>query len=294
MKAVTIAAAEGIGNIIMATPLVSAMKDLGFRTFFWMDPTPEGTQVANLFHNWNADKVSQRDPRPFIEDSEAILVTYWARMKFEGYEIDPRFRFSRIFFPLESEVDQNMALAHSIGYKGPTPPTWVSPSNAKFGLPKDSVIVHPGCKRSWQDRKSWGKFSDLIDYLKNPIILLGPEDVFHVKHGGRNPSTAHNLKLPDAAALIREAGSFIGNDAGPMHIAMAVGALTFGVFGPTPIEKSYHPQAQLVPITNEIPCRHYCNFYDPPVEKCKRRCLDDLTVEMVLEEIKSFAPELLR
>jgi ADP-heptose:LPS heptosyltransferase len=42
------------------------------------------------------------------------------------------------------------------------------------------------------------------------------------------------LTLPEAAACLRRARLFVGNDSGLMHLAAAAGAPTLGLFGPTP------------------------------------------------------------
>ena len=41
------------------------------------------------------------------------------------------------------------------------------------------------------------------------------------------------LSLPEAAAVLRRAALFVGNDSGLMHLAAAAGAPTLGLFGPT-------------------------------------------------------------
>jgi heptosyltransferase III len=43
--------------------------------------------------------------------------------------------------------------------------------------------------------------------------------------------------LLTAAAILRQAALFVGNDTGLMHIAAAVGAPTLGLFGPSPAAK---------------------------------------------------------
>ena len=48
---------------------------------------------------------------------------------------------------------------------------------------------------------------------------------------------AGNLSLPEAAACLKRASLFIGNDSGLMHLAAAAGAPTLGLFGPTPAEE---------------------------------------------------------
>ncbi len=43
------------------------------------------------------------------------------------------------------------------------------------------------------------------------------------------------LTLPEAAAVLKGAALFVGNDSGLMHLAAAAGAPTLGLFGPTPV-----------------------------------------------------------
>ena len=45
------------------------------------------------------------------------------------------------------------------------------------------------------------------------------------------------LSLPEAAALLRRAALFVGNDSGLMHLSAAAGAPTLGLFGPTPADE---------------------------------------------------------
>ncbi|MGB6536825.1 MAG: glycosyltransferase family 9 protein [Xanthobacteraceae bacterium] len=55
---------------------------------------------------------------------------------------------------------------------------------------------------------------------------------------------ACDLKLSEAAALLRHADLFIGNDSGPLNLAAAVGTDAFGLFGWTPVltySKFIHP-----------------------------------------------------
>jgi heptosyltransferase III len=52
------------------------------------------------------------------------------------------------------------------------------------------------------------------------------------------------LSLPEAAALLRRASLFIGNDSGLMHLSAAAGAPTIGLFGPTDA-RIYGPAGRL-------------------------------------------------
>jgi heptosyltransferase III len=79
-----------------------------------------------------------------------------------------------------------------------------------------------------------------------PVLLLGaPEDAAICGEiadllGPRAINAAGKLDLLAAAAALRRAALFVGNDSGLMHIAAAVGAPTVGLFGPSD-ERVYGP-----------------------------------------------------
>jgi heptosyltransferase-2 len=68
------------------------------------------------------------------------------------------------------------------------------------------------------------------------FLIGGPEQAATaqelIKPGGSAPAVnACDLRLIEAAALLREADLFVGPDSGPMNIAAAVGIPAFGLFG---------------------------------------------------------------
>ena len=149
---ITIVAAEGIGNIIMATPLVTACQMMGHKVNFYVSPTPKNIRIAPLFYKPGIT-VSQNNWDKFFRQSDRILVTFWGRNLFPEQEINSKFAINRTFNIFGSEIEQNMTLAHhQIDYRGPTPATWVIPSNRKFDIGENAVIIHPGCKENWRDR----------------------------------------------------------------------------------------------------------------------------------------------
>ena len=102
------------------------------------------------------------------------------------------------------------------------------------------VALHPG---SGGRRKCWPlpRFLALADQLQRRgcrILVLHGEaeaDIAAVLQE-RLPPNCHLLQPPrllDLAGLMERADLFIGNDAGPGHVAAAVGTPTISIFGPT-------------------------------------------------------------
>lgn len=111
-------------------------------------------------------------------------------------------------------------------------------------LNKPIIAVHPGA--TWPN-KMWLKerFAELIDRMFTTtnveiILSLGPDD-----HGLRSYMLQHCfgkvhilpvLPVRQLAAVLSQCAVFVTNDCGPMHIAVAAGTKTIGIFGPEPEE----------------------------------------------------------
>ena len=97
------------------------------------------------------------------------------------------------------------------------------------------------------------------------IIVSGPGDreaVAAVDAGAVSaPCVLNVLPLRQLAAVIAQCRVFIANDAGPMHIAAALGVPTIGLFGPgeESIWFPYDAAAGHVPLRKDVPC-HPCHL----------------------------------
>jgi ADP-heptose:LPS heptosyltransferase len=109
---------------------------------------------------------------------------------------------------------------------------------------KKIVTLHPGA--TWPN-KIWLKehFRSLIERIVerhdvNIICSPGPHDAELMRYLTQNmpPRVVALPLLPvrTLAAILSLTQVFVSNDSGPMHIGVAVGAKTIGIFGPEPIE----------------------------------------------------------
>ncbi len=103
------------------------------------------------------------------------------------------------------------------------------------------VALNPGA--SWP-AKTWsaGRFAELarglIDRLSATVLLVAGPDQREAMGGlnampGLSCPVIETDSLTRLAALIHRCDLFISNDCGPMHIAVAVGTPTIGLFGPS-------------------------------------------------------------
>ena len=158
------------------------------------------------------------------------------------------------------------------------------------------IVMHVG--GTWP-AKLWGaeRFAALADRAVQELgatVLLsgGPRDaatVDAVLARVQQPVAPLGvLPLRMLAAVLAEATAVVSNDAGPMHIAAAIGTPTIGLFGPGqeeiwfPYERSLGHQA----LRHDVPC-HPCHL-----NVCNRtgdgymECMQGLTVEEVFDALR--------
>jgi lipopolysaccharide heptosyltransferase II len=131
------------------------------------------------------------------------------------------------------------------------------------------VGIHPGA--TWPAKK-WlpERFAELADAVRSDlsadvIITQGPGDAGTVSalrsRSLSHPSVLGILPLRWLAAVISHCSAFVSNDAGPMHIAAALGVPTVGIFGPgeESIWFPYDRSLGHMPLRRNVPC-HPCHL----------------------------------
>jgi len=161
------------------------------------------------------------------------------------------------------------------------------------GAPEGKIVgIHPGA--TWP-AKRWlpERFAELADLVRAKlaaavVLVGGPADRDAVNavrsRSVTAPSALNVLPLRQLAAVISCFSAFVANDAGPMHIAAALGVPTIGLFGPGeeniwfPYDASHGHAA----LRRDVPC-HPCHL-----DFCNRtgdgymECMKLLTVDEVL------------
>jgi lipopolysaccharide heptosyltransferase II len=146
---------------------------------------------------------------------------------------------------------------------------WVCGEGKALDPVRPLVGIHPGA--TWP-AKRWlpERFAELADILRaklgaHVIITAGPGDAATVSAVGARavsaPSILNVLPLRQLAAVISRCNVFVSNDAGPMHIAAALGVPTVGLFGPgeESIWFPYERSAGHTALRKDVPC-HPCHL----------------------------------
>ena len=141
------------------------------------------------------------------------------------------------------------------------------------------------------------RFGELADMIRSQlgaqvVLTAGPKDketIARVVAAGSSALAVPVLPLRQLAAVIAQCSVFVSNDAGPMHIAPAVGVPTIGLFGPgeDDIWFPYSRSDGHVPLRMDVPC-HPCHL-----NFCNRtgneymECMKLLTTVDVFEAVKA-------
>jgi ADP-heptose:LPS heptosyltransferase len=219
-------------------------------------------------------------------------------------------------FGFMHEVEYNLAVAEAIG--GKTSQKWLTmplqeeqrqeARRLVFGAeaPEQAVrpiiAMHPG-SGGYSTARRWdpARFAELADTLYQDVggqLLLvgGPEEaelhqqiIGMLRTGMPVRSLAGKGKIQVTAAALELADLFIGNDAGPMHLATAVGTPTVAIFGLSNSDAwgpytGNKPGSKAIVVKQNLPCMpcFYRGHELGTPEGCATRdCLATLGVDPV-------------
>lgn len=160
------------------------------------------------------------------------------------------------------------------------------------------IALFPGA--SW-DAKLWpydfyAQLADnILDHYPARIVICGAAadvqgvEKVQAKMHGQALNLAGKTTLRELAAVFEECALFIGNDTGPLHIAVSVGTPTLGIIGGGHFGRFY-PYGDLSRhrmVNKQMDC-YYCDW------KCIHdtvRCIQEITVEDVWRETQRMMEE---
>lgn len=238
------------------------------------------------------------------------LIAYFSGAKWRvGYK-DSR-EFSHFFYnikvPRKKEmvhaVDSYLQLARYLGAEAGSVsfPLWVAPEDKQFaedflrenGWNGSDILValNPGASiphKRW-DKDNFAQLGNMLaKKLGVKVVLFGAKsDEMLVKEIVQKISGAHPIDasgkttIKQLAALIEKCALFIGNDTGPMHIAVAIGTPVLALFGP---DNPYR--------TGPYGMKNKILYHELPCSPCIRNptcggeftCLKLITVQDVMKE----------
>jgi glycosyltransferase involved in cell wall biosynthesis/SAM-dependent methyltransferase len=300
-----VSAAYGIGDILRVTPLAAALARLGYQVDLLIAPDyPESAKlwenapgIRRLIHyrNFRSNRGGQQPDALAREAYDVATFTHWSAPLSRWVQAKRVLAFKQSEWLKEGDSACVARMARELGWRGELPEPFAVASGRKFDLPPDTIALHPGCKPDWPWKK-WHGFDEFAR-LWPEVAIIGTEsdllnEATYFRRAFAWPEHARNfvgaLDLPDTAALIRQCAALVSNDSGLMHLGVALGTPTFGVFGITSPEREMIPSRKMFPVTKKLACEAACRKQAWGRRDCERHleCLKTLSPQEVLAHVE--------
>jgi 2-polyprenyl-3-methyl-5-hydroxy-6-metoxy-1,4-benzoquinol methylase len=308
--AALVSAASGIGDILRITPLIRVFAMLGYDVDVLLAPDyPEAvtllegaSEIRHLFYQLSSPDSKQHQHLDGLSQQVYDIATFtiWSLPLKRLVRARRTLAFERSQWRQEGDIACVAKIARAVGWDGPLPAPFAIASKRSFHLVPHTVALHPGCNPGWPWKK-WHGFEDLARLLPHVVIIGTTADLqndnTYFRKAFNWPDHAKNfigtLSLQDTAALLRECAAVVSNDSGMMHLGVAMGIPTFGVFGITSQQREAIPADHMFPITKGLPCESACRQRPWGQRDCAYHleCLKSLTAQEVVQRIRQVIPE---
>jgi hypothetical protein len=302
-QSVLVHLAAGVGNVVLATPLLVALDAAGFAVDVLLDadypPTSEllgGWGVVRRVHGEGAKRAG-RLFKSYDALVPAVPPFYWPRYaRFYPRGARTLRRPPDALF-YRDEQAYYLAFAAALGARrgtsGDARPVYRLPVSAsdKFGTGPQTLALAPGCKGGEMGAKRWPYFAELAALFADVAVVGTGEDLRRADGTSLEfPPHARRfvdqLSLRETAGLLASCGAVVANDSGLAHVAAAVGAPVVMLFGPTP-DRTLGPLAPNVTVVRAGLACEPC-WFGPRLRECGGRldCLREISVARVEREVR--------
>jgi ADP-heptose:LPS heptosyltransferase len=307
-KTALVSAACGIGDILRATPLIRVARRLGYEVDVLLLPDDPAAgdllrgapEIRRLFSypsalDW---RTSRRLPQFEGDQYDVATFTHFSAPLATATRARTQYAFGASWHS-EGDVASIERIAKEMGWRYELPAPFAMKSTRRFNLPRGTIALHPGCKPNWPWKK-WHGFDELASLFPSVVIVGTAADMnnnctyfdqpFRWPHHVQD--YAGRLDLSDTAALLSECVALIAVDSGIMHLCVAVGVQTFGIFGITSPQRECIPSPLMTPITKQLTCEEACRRAAWGRRDCERHleCLKTLTASEVAARVIESVP----
>lgn len=303
--AALVSAAYGIGDILRVTPLIRVLHRQGYQVDVLVAPDYPGAvellrgapEIRRLHHYPEMRRNRGERPLPELQDVRYEVTTYttWSAPFARWVKSSASHAFTQAEWLAAGDIACAEKIARALGWQGELPEPFAMASDRTFDLAPGTIALHPGCKPDWPWKK-WHGFEELAGRFPSVAIIGSESDLDNRQTYFRRqfewPAHARSfigqLHLRDTAALLRQCAALVANDSGLMHLGVAMGIPTFGIFGITSPQREMIPSRWMFPVTRGLPCEPACRRQAWGRRDCERHleCLKTLTSDEVATHVR--------
>jgi ADP-heptose:LPS heptosyltransferase len=235
----------GIGNVVLATPLLAALHEMRFTVDVWL--SGDYMQTADLLRDWSAVRAVSTDEsldlrsRPYNYVIPAIPPFYWPRYTSKYSGTLPLLARPNESLFYEDEQEFYLSFARRLGYAPDSRPLVRLPiaSSEPHEVGLNTLVIAPGSKTGEMAAKRWPYYPQLADEFDDVAVVGTADDLQRfdstpLRFGPHVKTFVDRLTLRETAELLASSGAVVANDTGLAYISAAVGTPTLILFGPTP------------------------------------------------------------
>ena len=262
--------AQGLMRSALLSRLSGGSRIIGFA---------DAREAASFFYHERVDPFGgvskEKDGSPRVLHAVLKNLSLWSHLS----GVEPVFTSHPFEISYEEKDNRHLSeLLQSIGLSPDIP----------------FVAIHPGAKR---EIKRWPSlyFSELLDLVRNKlglnILLLGSAgessllSEIATRSGPGVYLSAGDIPLDLMPLCLSRARFFVGNDSGPLHMAVMMGTPTYSFFGSSDIRRTgpfFPGNTEHKTFTDPVPCAPCGDFKT----KCSHiSCLVGVTPDVVFSEI---------
>jgi|SRR5271165_7127566 len=286
----------GIGNIVLATPLLVALQECGFVTDVVLAADYAGT--AELLRPWSAVREIFTSTTPFpapqhyLHVIAAIPPFYWPRYARKSATTSNIVARPPDALFYQDEQAYYWTFAQPLGCVSERRPSCtlpIAPSHMP-GTSQRTLVLAPGCKTGEMAAKRWPYYVELAEAFDDVAVVGTADDLRRydgssIQFGPNVNMFVDKLTLRQTAELLATANAVVANDTGLAYVSAAVGTPTLILFGPTPHASLgwFPPNVHVLHAGLECqPC-----WFGGRFQACKGQinCLQWLSVSSVRNEV---------
>ena len=286
----------GIGDVIMTTPLLKAIKTLipHCHLVYATDMKYANGALADVInHNPYVDELIPFDQSLSKKWDYCVDVTSTGLNREKSGSIPPN-RIDMFASAAGVDVSADPVPIYEVTYQERDAAIEYIKKNFLEGADRKDVEIIAIQARSNDDRRTWplehvNALADLLAKDKNKRVLIFDWGAKAEHWESRERVyTVKDMPLTETAAIVENADCIVCPDSSMLHLAGAIGKKIVTIFGPIPPESRINYYANTTAVTYKMSCQ-YC-WYSP---SCRREksgiekyaCLTKVTPEMVSDAV---------